>query len=89
MSVGKLDQFSGNGDDFESWVGVFKNYLAANGVMLKKDDGTQDKDAMKKGKHIFLASIGVSTYTLLKQLLSPDAPEKKDLNELVSAQGTL
>lgn len=83
MSVGKLDQFSGNGDDFESWVGVFKNYLAANGVMLKKDDGTPDKDAMKKGKHIFLASIGVSTYTLLKQLLSPDAPEKKDLNEIV------
>jgi hypothetical protein len=38
MSVGKLSEFR-QSDDFESWVGVFKNYLLANSV--DKDDAAK------------------------------------------------
>jgi hypothetical protein len=36
MSVGKLNSFNPATDDFESWVGVLENYLAANGIDTKQ-----------------------------------------------------
>jgi len=79
MPVGKLNPFDPSTDDFEAWTEILAQYLLANDVDKVKDS--------KKALAIFLSSVGVSTYTLLKTLCSPDLPETKKLDALIIILG--
>jgi len=75
MPVGKLNPFNPDSDDFEAWVEVVDQYLVANDIDKTKDGG--------KAVAVFISSIGLSTYSLLKNLLSPAEPHKQKLEDLV------
>jgi hypothetical protein len=75
MTIGKLNPFNPSSDDFEAWVGVLESFLLANDVDKSKNEA--------KAIAILLSSIGLPTYTLLSDLVSPVKPESKKLDELV------
>ena len=75
MVVGKIAQFSPETDDFEAWVEVVDGYFVANDIDKSKTP--------EKAVAIFIASIGLPTYTLLKSLIAPEDPAKKKLEDLV------
>jgi len=77
MVVGKIAQFSPETDDFEAWVEVVDGYFVANDIDKSKTP--------EKAVAIFIASIGLPTYTLLKSLIAPEDPAKKKLEDLVKA----
>lgn len=70
-SVGKIESFDPNHETFPRYVQRVRNFFAANGI-----------DADKK-KYVFLNSLGRKHYNLLANLLSPEVPEDKSLDELV------
>lgn len=76
MSVGKINPFVPGSDDIESWVEVLESYLIANAVDKNKDQ--------EKSVAILLSSLGVPTYSLLRDLASPDKPATKDFDALVT-----
>ncbi|OXA37556.1 Gag polyprotein [Folsomia candida] len=82
MSIGKLSPFNPTSDDFDAWTGVLDNYLIANGV----DKSVSSQEA--KANAILLSSIGLSTYALLSDILSPDKPEDKKFADLITTLRT-
>ena len=64
--IGSISSFSLS-EDFENWYAIFENFLLANGI----DHATKADQC----RAILLSTIGMSTYTLLKDLVSPDSPE--------------
>lgn len=75
-TIGVLQPFNRDRDDFDMWVGQFKSFLTAN-----KIDSSKEEDQCKG---LFLSSLGLPTYTLLTNLLAPTDPTAKSLDELVS-----
>ncbi len=73
-TLGVLSPFDPVKDDFDMWNGTFNNFLVANGM-------TDPKHA-DRCVGIFLSSVGITTYSLLSNLLSPVDPSTKKLNEL-------
>lgn len=70
-TIGTLAAFDPSKDDFEMWNGTFENFLVANSIT-----------EASRSVGIFLSSMGISTYTLLSNLLAPDAPSSKKLKDL-------
>lgn len=70
---GKLEKFDKSKEDWTQYVERMDFFFAANGI----------EDAGKK-KSVFLAAVGPSTYSLLRNLVSPDRPGDKMFAELVA-----
>ena len=70
--LGKIDEFDGTKEDWPQYVERVDHFFDANGI----------NDAGKK-KSTLLAVVGPSTYTLLRNLVSPDKPGDKTYDELV------
>ena len=68
---GKLGEFNAGVDDVEDYKERLVLYCAANGL--------EDAD---KQKAVFLTCVGTATYTLLKNLVRPEKPQDKSLDEL-------
>jgi len=69
-SYGKIQEYSEEGEDFESYIERVEQYFSANDI--------EDK----KKVPIFLTVIGPKTYAILKNLLSPDKPSAKSFKDL-------
>jgi len=74
-TFGTIGRFDFDVDDFESWVDTFNSYLLANELNPTTDE--------EKCRAIFLSSVGLKTYTLLKNLVSPEMPSKLKLKDLL------
>ena len=68
---GKLSEFNAGVVNVEDYKERFLLYCAANGL--------EDAD---KQKAVFLTCVGTATYTLLKNLVRPEKPQDKSLDEL-------
>lgn len=78
MAIGKISPFNASTDDFDSWVSVLTSFFTANGI-------TQTSSEEKiKVVAIFLSSVGISSFTVLKDLCAPAQPSDKTFDELVS-----
>ncbi|CAL8139790.1 unnamed protein product [Orchesella dallaii] len=77
-TIGILHPFDSTTDDFEVWAETFAAYLAANGLLDPQED-----TAKAKVKGIFISSLGLPTYSLLKNFLSPEEPIQKELDDLI------
>ena len=72
--LGKIEEFDASKEEWPQYVERMDHFFAANSI----------DDAHKK-KSTFLAVIGPATYTLLRNLVSPDKPGDKTYDELVAA----
>lgn len=72
MNFGRIEEFSSATEDFATYIERFEQFLAANDV----PDG--------KKVPVFLSVIGAKTYSLLKNLVSPEQPSSKAYTHLVS-----
>ena len=68
---GKLEKFNAGVDNVEDYKERFLLFCAANGL--------EDADKLKA---VFLTCVGTATYTLLKNLVRPEKPQDKSLDEL-------
>ena len=78
--IGSVPPFQSESDDFEDWVEVFHQFLAGN-----KLDVTKAEDQCRG---IFCSHLGLPTFTLLKDLVSPKKPSELKLSELITALKT-
>ena len=67
---GKLGEFNAGVDNVEDYKERFLLYCVANGL--------EDAD---KQKAFFLTCVGTATYTLFKNLVRPEKPQDKSLDE--------
>ena len=72
--IEKIDEFDGTKEDWTQYVERVDHFFAANEIT---NDG--------KKKSAFLAVIGLTTYTLVRNLVSPAKPGEKSYDELVKA----
>ena len=87
---GKIECFSGNKEDWDVYTERLEVYFAANDlneIQLATDRSNAEavKQRADKRRAILLSVIGPATYTLLRNLVSPDKPTDKSFGELVSA----
>jgi hypothetical protein len=75
--IGTVQPYQANTDDFKEWAEVFLEFLAANGL-----DPSSEKDE-SRCRAIYCSSLGLPTYVLLKNLISPKKPADKKLAELI------
>ena len=73
---GKVGTFNESIESWSSYIERLGHYFVANDV----------KDGSKK-RAILLSSCGVSTYTIIRNLLAPDLPSSKSFDEIVEAAG--
>ncbi len=71
--LGRLDEFDASKEEWPQYVERVSHFFAANGI----DDADRKKSA-------FLAGIGPTTYTLVRNLVSPAKPGDKSYVELVA-----
>ena len=71
-TLGRIEEFDANKDDWQEYVERLKFYFVANGI----------EDATKK-RAAFLAAVGSATFKTLRNLLSPVKPGEKTFGELV------
>ena len=72
--VSNIDEFDSSREEWTQYVERMDHFFAANSI----------EDAGKK-KSTFLALIGPATYTLVRNLVSPNKPGDKSYDELVKA----
>ena len=71
--VGKIGEYVEGKEEFTCYVERLEQYFAANDV------------ANDKKVAVFLAVVGPQTYSLLRNILTPDLPSTKTYDELVGA----
>ena len=64
-TLGRIDEFDGNKDDWPQYVKRLGYFFDANGI------------ADEKKRAVFLSVVGAATYKTLRDLLSPTKPNKK------------
>ncbi|XP_064465302.1 uncharacterized protein K02A2.6-like [Ornithodoros turicata] len=74
-TFGRIEPFEGGGDEWPSYVERLQAFFEANDV------GNDKKRA------IFFSSCGQKTYSLLRDLLKPAAPQDKSLDEVLEVLG--
>ena len=72
--LGKLEEFDKSKEEWTQYVERMNHFFAANDI----------KDAGKK-KSVFLAVVGPTTYSLLRNLVAPSKPGDKTFDELTTA----
>lgn len=70
MLYGHVGEYDGTSESFSDYTGRMDAFIAANNI---RDD---------RKVHMFLATVGASTYKLLKNLCDPDNPNTKTYDEL-------
>lgn len=70
VTLGRIEEFDGLTEDWESYRERLELYLSANGVT-----GNRKRD-------VFLTCIGKNTYGLLRALIAPGKPSETSYNEL-------
>ena len=89
MSVlGKIEVFSGKAEDLECYIERLEQFLCANDlekIVLVDDGNNREAVNTRTEKHraVFLSVIGPSAYTVLRNLVSPDKPTDKTMEQLV------
>ena len=88
-TYGRIEAFSGKGDDFEVYMERLEVYLLANDlgeIQLATNGSNADRVQQRNDKRraILLSIIGSPTYTLLRNLVSPSKPTEKSYQDLVS-----
>ena len=71
-TLGRIEEYDGS-SDWDQYVECVKNFFPVNDI---KDNAKQ--------RAVFLSIVGLSTYKILRNLLTPDKPADKTLSQLVS-----
>lgn len=71
--VGSVTPFDSKSQSWEEYCEVLNHFFVAN-----------DVESTEKKRAILLSCVGAQTYTLMRNLLSPDKPGAKSFEELVS-----
>jgi transposase InsO family protein len=87
-TFGKIEEFSGRGEDFELYIERLEQYLLANDldeIPLATDDANLEEVTARKSKRraVLLSVVGQSTYALLRNLLSPQKPTDKTFEQII------
>ena len=87
-SYGKIEQFSGKDDEWEVYKERLEQYLEANDlgpITLKEDNSNAAAvtERATKRRAILLSVIGNTTYTLLRNLVSPAKAADKTYSQLL------
>ena len=79
-TYGFLEKFSGQEEDFDSYLERLEFYFNANdlSVMIPNAVATRTE----KRKSILLSFIGAETYSLLRSLYAPTKPSAKTFKEI-------
>jgi hypothetical protein len=88
-TYGRIEPFSGNGDEFNIYIERLTQYLEANDleeIALLADNSNADAVTARNGKRraILLSVMGNSTYSLVRNLVSPDKPGDKTFDQIVN-----
>ena len=89
-TIGQIEAFSGNADDFECYMERLEQYLLANDLELLKLAADKSNEALymsriDKRRAVFISLIGGSAYSLLRNLVAPNKPADRSMEELVQA----
>ena len=71
--IGRLNEFQRGKDNFDCYMDRMEQYFIENSIVEEKQVA------------VFLTAIGGPTYELLRNLVSPDAPKDKSLEQLKTA----
>ena len=71
--LGRIDEFDGSKEEWTQYVERLDHFFIADGIT----DGDRKKSA-------FIAVIGPTMYTLLRNLVSPEKPGDKSYEQLVT-----
>jgi len=74
MVIGKVSPFNPTQDDFEAWIEVLDGYFLANDIDKQKSP--------EKAVAVLISTIGLPTYSLLKNLLAPHDSTKEKFTDL-------
>ncbi|KAK3745705.1 hypothetical protein QZH41_007914 [Actinostola sp. cb2023] len=88
-TFGKIEQFSGQEEDFEQYTERLELYFEANDlnkIPLKTDQSNKSEVQAreKKRKAILLSVIGPSAYKILRNLTSPEKANEKPCEEIIT-----
>ncbi|KAK3733980.1 hypothetical protein QZH41_001130 [Actinostola sp. cb2023] len=88
-TFGKIEQFSGQEEDFEQYTERLELYFEANDlnkIPLKTDQSNKSEVEAreKKRKAILLSVIGPSAYKILRNLTSPEKANEKPYEEIIT-----
>lgn len=72
-TIGSLPEFDSKEHGFQEWMDIFKAYIVANKLETSPD----------RCRSLFITAVGIDTYTILKDLISPDDPKDRTLEELL------
>ena len=72
-TLGRVEEFDGNRDDWPEYVERVEHFFLANGI-----------ESAEKKRAVFLSVIGPSTHKTLRNLVSPDKPGDKPYKDLVA-----
>ena len=81
-----IETFNGKREDFVQYIERVEQFFLANDLEViepKDDNGAAVTKRNNKRKAILLSLIGADTYSLLRNLLSPDKPADKTYAEIV------
>ena len=87
-TYGRIEPFSGSGEEFEVYIERLSQYLEANDlheIALRDDNSNSDAVTARKNKRraILLSVMGNTTYGLVRNLLSPAKPAEKSYDDIV------
>lgn len=71
-TIGTLAEFDQKNQSWEEYCEIMEQFFVANNI----DDGDRQRA-------ILISVVGTSTYSLMRNLLSPDKPKDKTYTELV------
>ena len=83
---GNIETFNGKREDFVQYIERVEQFFLANDLEViepKDDNGAAVTKRNNKRKDILLILIGADTYSLLRNLFSPDKPADKTYAEIV------
>ena len=71
VAFGKLEEFDGSKEEWNSYIERLEFYFEANGI----SEDTDNNGARRRA--ILLTCVGATTYKVIRSLCSPDKPNEK------------
>jgi len=85
-TFGSIEAFNGKSEDWEQYMERIEQFFLANDLgEIQPADGNEAvrRKRQDKRKAILLSLIGPETYSLLRNLVSPEKPADKSYEEIV------
>ena len=87
-TFGSIEAFNGRKEDWEMYIERIEQFFLANDleeITLTAQNAATVQKRESKRKAVLLSLIGPETYSLLRNLVSPNRPADKTYKEIVQA----